>query len=239
MGIPLLHPWANRLAEHGYEIDGRRVILPPGPPLVHCEEHGLPIHGLLNASPHWHVTSREPARLAAELDFGAHPELLAAFPFPHRLRLEASLSEHALTVSLSLLPTGDVAVPVAFGFHPYLNLPADATVELPARRRLLLDDHGLPTGETEECEPYAGPVRDWDDAFDGVDPTARFVVSGEDRAVELSFVEGYSCTQVFSPPDAPFVCFEPMTAPADALRRPKSLELASTERSATFRISVS
>src|SRR5919109_45149 len=32
MGIPLLYPWANRLAAHGYSVDRRTVVLAPGPP---------------------------------------------------------------------------------------------------------------------------------------------------------------------------------------------------------------
>src|SRR5918911_5147489 len=43
MGVPLLYPWANRLSGHDYMLDGRTIGLPPGPPLVRCEEHGLPI----------------------------------------------------------------------------------------------------------------------------------------------------------------------------------------------------
>ena len=35
MGIPFLHPWANRLAGFEYAVDGREVRLPHGPPLVH------------------------------------------------------------------------------------------------------------------------------------------------------------------------------------------------------------
>src|SRR3954462_10187697 len=34
MGIPFLHPWANRLAGFEYAVDGRAVRLPDGPPLV-------------------------------------------------------------------------------------------------------------------------------------------------------------------------------------------------------------
>ena len=84
MGVPLLYPWANRLAGHDYMLDGHHVRLPPGPPLVHCEEHGLPIHGLLHATPHWQVTLQDETRIGAVLEFDAHPELLAAFPVPTR-----------------------------------------------------------------------------------------------------------------------------------------------------------
>jgi aldose 1-epimerase len=40
MGIPILHPWANRLAGFEYAVDGRWVLLPGGPPLVRCESTG-------------------------------------------------------------------------------------------------------------------------------------------------------------------------------------------------------
>src|SRR4051794_41698507 len=57
MGIPILHPWASGRAGFDYAVDGRTVLLRDGPPLVRCEEHGLPIHGLLSGSPHWRVRS--------------------------------------------------------------------------------------------------------------------------------------------------------------------------------------
>jgi galactose mutarotase-like enzyme len=228
MGLPILHPWANRLAGFDYALDGRAVRLPDGPPLVRCEEHGLPIHGLLGGSPHWRVRAAEAmgerARLRADLDFAAHPELLAAFPFPHTLALDVALDERRLTVTATLTATGAVAVPVAFGFHPYLRLPgADRAaweLELPARRRLFADPRGIPTGRHED-EP-ATRLRlgglGFDDGFDRIADGATFAVAGGGRRVAVTFVAGYPAAQVFSPPGARFVCFEPMTAPANALR---------------------
>ena len=35
----------------------------------------------------------------------------------------------------------------------------------------------------------------------------------------MEFVRGYPFAQVFSPPGASFICFEPMTAPGNALMR--------------------
>ena len=46
-GIPLLHPWANRLAAFSYAVAGQEVALGAETPGLHTEEHGLPIHG------HW------------------------------------------------------------------------------------------------------------------------------------------------------------------------------------------
>jgi galactose mutarotase-like enzyme len=46
---------------------------------------------------------------------------------------------------------------------------------------------------------------------------ARFSVAGGHR-IEVDFLHGFPCAQVFSPRDRKFICFEPMTAPANALR---------------------
>jgi aldose 1-epimerase len=49
MGIPLLHPWANRLAGFDYEAAGKHVSLPRGTGVIPTDEAGLPIHGVLPA----------------------------------------------------------------------------------------------------------------------------------------------------------------------------------------------
>jgi galactose mutarotase-like enzyme len=232
MGIPLLHPWANRLDAHGYAVDGRRVTLPPGPPLVHCEEHGLPIHGLLNASPHWRVTSHEPRRLRARLDLGRHPELLAAFPFPHVLELDAALSPERLTIATTLRPTADVPVPIAFGFHPYVRVPdvprQEWLVSLPSRRHLRLDARSIPTGAAEPKRPGRFRLGDrvFDDGYDGLAAGARFSVAGGGGTLTVVFDSGYPAGQVFAPRGSEFICFEPMTAPTNALRSGAGLRRA-------------
>src|ERR671923_1598758 len=50
MGIPLLYPWANRLGGFSYRFAGRTVAIDGGTPL---DDHGLPIHGLLQAVRGW------------------------------------------------------------------------------------------------------------------------------------------------------------------------------------------
>jgi aldose 1-epimerase len=244
MGIPLLYPWANRLAAHQYTLTGRRVTLPPGPPLVHCEEHGLPIHGLLSASRHWRITTREPARLAARLDFGSRPELLAAFPYPHVLELDAALSGERLTIATTVSPTVDEAVPIAFGFHPYLRLPGVPRqkwlVTLPARRHLALDERSIPTGAGQPQPPKRFRLGDraFDDGYDALAEGAGFSVAGGGRTVTVTFDAGYPAGQVFSPAGAPFICFEPMTAPTNALRSGAGLRWVSPGDAFTARFSI-
>ena len=228
MGIPFLHPWANRLAGFSYSLHGRDVRLPPGPPLVHCDEHGLPIHGLLAASRYWEVVALDAdgdrARLHATLDFGAHAELMAAFPFRHEVTLEAALTTGRLTITTRIRATGGVPVPISFGFHPYLRLPgsdrAGWHVALPARRHLTLDDRGVPTGETEQrpATEFELADRHFDDGYDGLPDGAEFSVTDGDSTIAVTFERGYPVGQVFAPAGSQFICFEPMTAQTNALR---------------------
>lgn len=248
MGIPFLHPWANRLDGFGYHAGGHDVQLDPSSSLLKLDDHGLPIHGLLNASHNWSIAELtadgDAARLLAALEF-ATPELLAAFPFPHRIEIEVTLREGAVAVTTTLTPTGGESVPVAFGFHPYLQLAgeprAEWQVSFPVRRRLLLDSRQIPTGATEAVEPLTGAIgaRTWDDAFDRIDAHARLEVRSGRRSVAIEYGDRYPDAQVFAPPGQDYICIEPMTAVANALRGPDSaLQWARPREpfSATFRI---
>ena len=65
MGIPLLYPWANRLARTRFsvaggevDLDDARLPLPPDP-------KGCPMHGLLAAAEGWRVDRHEATEEAA------------------------------------------------------------------------------------------------------------------------------------------------------------------------------
>src|SRR3712207_7824493 len=53
------------------------------------------------------------SRLAAAFDLAAEAALIAAFPFPHTLVVEATLTLHALRVATTVRATGTVPVPIA------------------------------------------------------------------------------------------------------------------------------
>lgn len=225
MGIPILYPWANRLGANTYTAEGVTVTLAPGSNGVRPDPNGLPIHGVLAAYPRWRVTVESANELTAEVDFGADPKLTASFPFPHLLALTIRLSGKRLTVRTAVTPTGDQAVPLCFGFHPYLRLPGvprnQWVIETPPLRHLRLDEQGLPTGETTQQGACADPLGDraFDDGYDEVPDGAVFAVSGGGRRIEVHFEQGYPAAQIFAPPTEDVVCFEPMAAPTDALRR--------------------
>jgi aldose 1-epimerase len=224
MGIPILYPWANRLGANTYTAEDTTVTLTSGEHGVRTDPNGLPIHGVLAAYPNWRVTHESPNELTGEVDF-SDQDLLASFPFPHRLALTVTLFERTLRLRTSVTPSEDQAVPLCFGFHPYLRLP-DAPrdqwiIETPPLRHLKLDGQGLPTGETTRQQGSTEPLGDktFDDGYDEVADGAVFAVSGGGRRIEVHFEQGYPAAQIFAPPTEDVVCFEPMAAPTDALRR--------------------
>lgn len=229
MGIPILYPWANRLAGDSYSFDGTTVELGVDTFGVRRDGNGLPIHGTLAASTFWQVDDAstsgelESAGLKASLDFGAHPELLEAFPFPHRLEVEITLAERTLRVKTTVTPTADRSVPLAFGFHPYLSLPGSDreswAIDLPEMSAIETDERGIPTGDPA---PFPATTENlgstsWDRAFADVADGSVFTVTDGSLMATVHFETGWPAAQVFAPSGENVICFEPMKAPANAL----------------------
>lgn len=226
MGIPLLYPWANRLGALQLEVAGRTVSLDPGSPRLKLDEHGLPIHGLLAAASGWRVEAHEAdangARLRAGFEFDQGSGLTSAFPFPHQLAIEVELRDATLSVTASVRASRGAPVPVAFGFHPYLQLPGvprgEWRISAPVREHLAADTRGLPTGEREPAAVEAGPLgaRTFDDGFTAAEGEP-FVLEGGGRRIEVALRRGYPFAQLYAPAGEELIAFEPMTAPTNAL----------------------
>ena len=245
-GIPLLYPWANRLAAPRYRAAGREVVLDPASPLLHLDERGLPIHGVPWARLAWEVTAAAQDALRARLDW-TRDELLSVFPFRHRVEMGIQLRPEALTLETTVTPLGGEAVPVSFGFHPYFSLAgmprAQWRLRLPGLRRLVLDGRGIPTGEEAAVGPLDEELGDraWDDGFALVGQEgAALGLAGAGRRIILELLSGYRYTQVFAPQDKDFVALEPMTAPTNALVRGSGLASAGAGDpfQASFRIRI-
>ena len=79
-------------------------------------QHGLQIHGVRPRA--WSVETAEADAVTATLSFTS-----PAFPFAHTVHQEVRVAPGALRITTSVIATGGVGVPIAFGFHPYLVLP--------------------------------------------------------------------------------------------------------------------
>jgi aldose 1-epimerase len=82
--------------------------------------------------------------------------------------------------------------------------------------------------------------REFDDGFDGLAAGARFQLGAGAREFVVELIEGYPCAQLYAPRARATICFEPMTAPANALRSGTGLRVleASENYRATFALRV-
>src|SRR5215208_2115310 len=87
MGVPLLHPWANRLGGLRYSAAGKDVALDPDSGLFKQDPGGLPIHGAWPVLLQWDVlesdSDDEAASLLARLEWSRRHAAFELFPFPH------------------------------------------------------------------------------------------------------------------------------------------------------------
>jgi aldose 1-epimerase len=242
-GIPFLHPWANRLGGFSYAVGGHEVELDRDSGLLRLEEHGLPSHGLRPNGLEWEVEARDDG-LRGTADFnGAR---LEAFPYPHTLTVDVAIADDGLTIETTVTPTSATPVPIAFGYHPYLHVPgaprAEWEVDMPVDRRLVLDENMIPTGEGEMPAFRSGLLEDrsLDDGYELPEHPRPFTVSAGGRTLGVEFLEGYTYAQAYAPVGQDLICFEPMTAPANALISHDGLRLAPPGEPfhASFRITV-
>jgi aldose 1-epimerase len=227
----VLAPWPNRLEDGSYTFDG-------GAAQAALDEPGRAnaIHGLVRWL-RWTVTEDRPESVRLSCPLAPQP----GYPFVLDLSVTYRLAERGLTVTTEAANGGDRALPFGIGFHPYLSArgaSVDETVlALPASRRLLLDERGLPAGD----EPVEGTSYDFrggraigsanlDDCFCGLE-------RGDDGRVEVS-LSGPHDDDVVLWADGAFgwimcytgdtlgevsrrrrgVAVEPMTCPPNALR---------------------
>jgi aldose 1-epimerase len=223
MGIPLLHPWANRLAGFEYSVAGHRVSLPRDGSVIPVDgPTGLPIHGVNPSLLRWDVGSLGEGALTARLRWDS-PELLALFPFPHELTMDIGLGAGELTIATTLTATGTEGVPVSFGFHPYLRVSEAPRqgwkVSTSALAKLALDEQMIPTGERQPVESREFELGEdsLDDGFEALAEPVEFEAAAAGKAVRARFTEGFRFAQIYAPPEKQFICFEPMTAPTNAL----------------------
>ncbi len=233
----VLAPWPNRLGDGRYTFEGQEERVPLNEP-----ERTNAIHGLvrwLRWTPVEHTADLVRLRCVLE------PQ--PAYQWRLAVEVEYRLSDEGLRIETTASNLTDSRAPFGIGFHPYLTVGTasvdDAVLSVPARRRLLTDDQGLPVGEAAvtgtahdfvQPRPIGDAVLDtaFTDVVGGADGRARAVladpVSG--RHVTLWTDDTFRYLMVFTgdtlePPAhrRRAVAVEPMTCPPDALRSGRDL----------------
>ena len=242
-GLPFLAPWANRLDELAFYANGRRFAFDTE---IGNIRGPIPIHGLVTRTDQWQIVGMmaddDHSSVTSRLEFFRAPLWMKQFPFAHTIEITHCLSEDALEVTTRIANLSLDPMPVAIGFHPYFRLsdaPRDEwTVAVAARKRWLLSDAKLPTGETERIErtfddPRAVPLayQDLDHVFSDLirdgQGSATFSVWGSKQRIDVELGAKFRAAVVYAPKRAPqasgdsphkdFVCLEPMAGITNAM----------------------
>lgn len=229
-GAPVLFPFPNRLRGGRAEFEGKTIQIDLAPGQANA------IHGLVRDKP-WRVDRQEGTADGAlvRCSIEADADILRQFPFPFRLSLGFRLTEGRLRVEIAAENTGDSAMPLGFGWHPYFHLPllpdnqrGTDLVEIPADRLWVLDDSLIPTGETVPVPPAkdfqrAKPIDGayLDDVYTGArqnDGASVCFLRDPATGITLRVAAGPSFRDwvAYAPPHRPTICFEPYTCPTNA-----------------------
>ncbi len=229
-GIPLLFPWPGRVANGKFHFGSREVELPINEPA-----HGHAIHGLT-----WQcaftVTRRGPYYVHTQIDSSSSAELGRIWPWRFVLEVDYEIG-NGLRVRARARNTGDEAMPLGFGAHPYFHAPLGgagnreelAVQVASAMSQWPLDERMIPTGSPVQlvgkCDlrvPRKLGAESYDDAFrldrsrDTADPCARLVNPANKTAIEVRAEADFGEFVVYAPPDRQVVALEPYTCAPDA-----------------------
>jgi aldose 1-epimerase len=228
----VLAPWPNRLGDGLYSYEGRDARAALDEP-----DRNNAIHGLVRWRP-WQLVGRAQNVLSLGCVLDPQP----GYPWRLSLVVEYRLGRDGLTVTASATNLDRTAAPFGIGFHPYLAFPTPAidsvSLLVPARRRLVTDERGLPTTTTAvtgseldfAAARWIGPTR-LDTAFTDLhrdaDGMARVELddAAGGRGATVWMDDRFRYVMVFTGDTLEpasrrraSIAVEPMTCPPDALR---------------------
>lgn len=261
--VNLLHTDFQEIAGYPAKIRGGSPVLFPFPSWVSFRgqkdtyESGgdlyqLPQHGFLRKKNFQLADeSTGDSRLLAQFASDAHTR--DVYPFDFLAQMSFEVTANGLSSKACITNTSPVTSPVAFGFHPYLNLHLTAQsvrekffVEMPYCTEISADDN-------EWLKYSARPLDDdhpsIDQDFSGtryfnqcaynfmrlVDP-----VSGLAIKVEWRFQTQRQYVALWAPDQqSPYFCIEPWSNLPNSYGRPTELALLASGEQATFELILS
>lgn len=243
----VLAPWPNRLEDGQYSFDGIRGTVPIDDP-----SHSCAIHGLVRWQP-WETVELNQDSVTQMYRFLPQP----AYPFSLRLYITYAVEDNRLSVKFEAKNVDSIRIPFGIGFHPYFAIRTEnvdhARLQVPADRRLILDDRGLPIGSesvdgssydfrrigvglTEESSPRSLNDLKLSDCLtnlrldqDGKWRSYFYPDAETDSTIEIWGERLFSHIVCFSGDTLPkeirrkAVAIEPMTCPPNALRTGDSI----------------
>jgi len=202
-----LVPFSNRIADGRLTVEGETYELASNWP---GQRH--PMHGD-GWSRAWQVAHSD--MHSADLLYEHNGNL--GWPFRYRARQSFRLDDDRLTVAMSLENFEHRAVPGGLGLHPFFVRDAESDLACRTTHVWLTDDEVIPTERVpvpaswDFSQPRRVDSVALDNCFDGWDRCATLRWPSRGFAVDLSSTEPFRHLVIFTPPQRPFFCVEPVS----------------------------
>ncbi len=131
----VMAPWPNRLQDGSWKLGDREYVAPINDTDGNNANHGLVFDKAFE------IVNHGESSLSLETKiFDAR-----AYPFEILLKITYALENSGLKISLHATNQASIAVPFAFGLHPYFVAEEDSEIELNAQTWIQKDARKLPT----------------------------------------------------------------------------------------------
>jgi galactose mutarotase-like enzyme len=213
-GNPVMFPIFSTLGLHGesdLHYDGKQIKLNQ--------------HGLARLSEDWAWEQSSPAEVSCRLN--SSQQSLSIFPWPFQLEVQYRLGERSVHITQRVKNIGDTDLPFVAGFHPYFSISSPRHCEVTGLVEgtpcYFVSNHGaddldsklphrLPLGQAEVNHHFVshGKQVQLVDHFSG-------------RRIAIRPDAAYQCLTIWSEPERPFICVEPVTARRGAFETRENL----------------
>ena len=210
--FPLV-PYSNRIAHGQFEWAGHIVRITPN---FAPEPHAIHGTGWEDA---WQGEQISACQMRLHLTHSGD----ARWPWPFDAEQIVTVCEDGLSLALSATNLADVAVPLAFGHHPYFD-SAGASMTFAAERVWMTGDDGLPSHPIAPSGQFdfaaGGQVEGCNIDHCYADITWPAKMSWERRPLRLEIGSNLPAAVVYVPKGGASFCFEPVPHINNALNLP-------------------
>lgn len=234
-----LSPFVCRVASGVYKFNGQEYTIDKF--FLGTEA----IHGLLYDAP-FTVTSKwagdDEAFVTLEFDYDKKEE---GFPFSFHSKITYTLrKDGVLSISSEITNTGNSAMPLVDGWHPYFALGGNVNewlFEMNTHQMLEFDSRLLPTGNMLEYTAFSTP-RHIDETFldncfllsNNKKPACVLTNNANGLQLTINAVENYAYLQVYTPPHRKSIAIENLSGAPDAFNNGIGLIIAKPGELYTF-----
>jgi aldose 1-epimerase len=202
-------PYVNRIYGGRLNAQGTVLTLPCNRPRVPHPVHGV---GWMHA---WRVSKTSAHSIQLQLDHQAH----ANWPYDFSAIQTWSLQESSLRWDISLTHQGMGSMPAGIGFHPFLSIDTDSTLELNAKNFLSPDAKQAPqvwqdVDASDDQKPvHQGSVAamEINHCFAGWAESASLAHASRGFTVKLQASADLPFVSLYRPNGASWLCIEPAT----------------------------